>query len=776
MTKLNFYKVNFKIEKNPLIDNLDAYLNTIENSEHVEFNIQYIKHDLNISVKIPGDQSSVKNFPYNYATIQNDDEKKFYYYVMNTVWIARGTIGVVLSLDTVNTLAINNNLIPENFTDETVIKREHRDRFEDTPIYNHTYLRRIDRENEGIDLIKDKKGDYVARDNEFGLEDWFLMFKTRENLTPDNPNNPLGIYLIPEKQCEVNRPSPNSHVFTVNDFQVGFNYYFLGIDNPNGSLEIPTPPDRTTYTLGQARPGHSGYSLSHVAMRTYTDNNKIYFTLFWRNNSNPNDVDIESKQVDNVLFNKGKMMRYGDYDWRVNDSQQTIAENSQFIQPVNAHEETTLLKNIGSVDRTDSRIIKLFRLPYCPIDMRSLGYGVVSIPKTWSIKEDFLKYNGYDLPKLKRTDAFDIELGTDLEIPLNNITDKDEKNIKYESKLWHSDFKNLKLVYVNDGKDVKLEDVKLYNEPDPIITVDYQATNTANSDMLFTINYDDIGTYLSNDDYDKYLLSTPNNEETILSSDFLNYIRNGYNYDKTGQKLAIQQEKANAMIRVAEAGIRAGQTHYNIDFDYTDDKGSKIGEVSEALWGKYNKNHGTASMEDWMSKNWTKILRKATPGNGIISQLVIGAGASAVDALANIYFTSENQKNQMASKQAQLQAQAVGILGGTSVDLMKEMTDNKVHIFDYQIRDEWKQNIYDYFDKFGYSHSYTEVPNVSSRIWYNFIQCEAKMKPEDTHAVPEEWLDDLKTRYDIGVSVFHQRNNEWNFDQKYENWETKLLA
>lgn len=79
---LKLYEVEFKPELNPLVENLADYLAQCDKSTYSD--CQYIKHNLSIVVKIPMNQMYVDNFPFNYASIQNEDESIFYYYIMDS--------------------------------------------------------------------------------------------------------------------------------------------------------------------------------------------------------------------------------------------------------------------------------------------------------------------------------------------------------------------------------------------------------------------------------------------------------------------------------------------------------------------------------------------------------------------------------------------------------------------------------------------------------------------------------------------------------------------
>lgn len=65
------------------------------------------------------------------------------------------------------------------------------------------------------------------------------------------------------------------------------------------------------------------------------------------------------------------------------------------------------------------------------------------------------------------------------------------------------------------------------------------------------------GAFKQTIDYEDYLLVNRNNEETIFSNDYLNYIRTGYNYDKKVRERTISKNNLDASIMTATFGLSA---------------------------------------------------------------------------------------------------------------------------------------------------------------------------------------------------------------------------
>lgn len=79
-----------------------------------------------------------------------------------------------------------------------------------------------------------------------------------------------------------------------------------------------------------------------------------------------------------------------------------------------------------------------------------------------------------------------------------------------------------------------------------------------------------------------------------------------------------------------------------------------------------------------------------------------------------------------------------------------------------------KESLYDLFRFTGYATNVQKLPDLNSRCRYNFVQCEAKFLNEDEDVL-KPYVDDIKSRYSTGVTVYHNVDFTWDWDQNYEN-------
>ena len=79
----------------------------------------------------------------------------------------------------------------------------------------------------------------------------------------------------------------------------------------------------------------------------------------------------------------------------------------------------------------------------------------------------------------------------------------------------------------------------------------------------------------------------------------------------------------------------------------------------------------------------------------------------------------------------------------------------------------------DLFYYCGYTANRQDIPNTTSRYWFNYIQCEPVFNEEET-SIYKNYLDDIKARYNAGITVYHDHNNTYDWGQTHENWEINL--
>lgn len=179
-------------------------------------------------------------------------------------------------------------------------------------------------------------------------------------------------------------------------------------------------------------------------------------------------------------------------------------------------------------------------MPYIPIE-----YNVVSdkieVSGNWIYDSgnSMLKYNGEYFGAYSKLLQFELEENPFDNIFVNitpNITD--DRNDYCESKIFNSEFYQIKFVYDSFGYIFNLQYLNTKNilTESPYFKVEMNVSSAITSKFMFKfIDYDTQGYEL--EDYNNILIVSRNNEVPIFNSAYINYLKTGYNYDLKNKAL-----------------------------------------------------------------------------------------------------------------------------------------------------------------------------------------------------------------------------------------------
>ena len=229
-------------------------------------------------------------------------------------------------------------------------------------------------------------------------------------------------------------------------------------------------------------------------------------------------------------------------------------------------------------------------------------------------------------------------------------------------------------------------------------------------------------------DYSNILIVSRNNEYPIYTNQYINYLRTGYNYDLKAKE---RQETVGAI--TTGLGIAGGAASI----------GLSIASMNPAV---------------------------------AVSGIIGGVTAITSSLVSNIN-TSITNTQALEQKQAQLKNQSASVQTSDDLSLLDYYTKcNKAKYVIYKPSEAMEENLYNLFFYTGYKVEKMEKPNLQSRLRFNFIQADIDLDMNDvvfnTLNVSKEIIDDYKGRFAIGLTLFHYYNNEYDFEQKYENWES----
>lgn len=822
-SKIILYKTEFPQGENIYVDKLDLYLQSIAATSHIIDNFQYIRHGLDITIKLMLNQSEVNDFDYNYCSITNsDDNIPFYYYIAGASQVAQETVAINLALDTINTLGQDGDSIanPYNFDDRTVIARQHGDRF----VYDEHFdklttqklYRRIDTESEGLSFEKQQATDEKIKEEGEEL-DWYLIYRNRKLNDETTTSNPIDTFLCASKpiyvkdvtthitasdigeniywyyhtdinpggslsgmklEATINRPWTIAGGTTKVDIVVGRTIKCIGLRNLNGQLQYTFIYDKEQYCW-------ESFKTAGGAKRSYYGNNYNF--------KSGEDITLGGNywnDVDELLIDQGMGSFYvsttdaaaNNWDWE--KVREQFKGNIHTVYPT---VESVKINGIDIIDRTDTRILKIIKLPYSPTKPLSItqdasGNDVYDFSDRWSpttYNNILVSISG----KLPQFDAHKINtISWESSVP--NVAGgagyRDAKDDKRESKVYHSDFHTEKITYDSFSKEIKLERIKPTTNARKIdISFKPSSTITSNLGFKFEPQYT---TYNKEEDFDQILLAQRNNEEMLMNSAYINYVDTGLNYDKKMNNKAMWNAALGNIANLFGAGVSVAQNMNEANRYAKEELLAGQIPLSEAIpagsgpFGVFSgvlariRNQKVQNYQMGLAETRQKYVNTGMLINSIGGLASLGSGIYQTVQLHN------DQKAQMCQKLAELESHATSISGSDDIDLMSWYSDNKLWHFTYKIPEYARKYLCQLFDLMGYSHTAIEKPNISSRCNYNFIQCQPFFKPEALKKFQLEYMADLKEKYGQGVTVFHRApDGSYDFARSAENWESWVV-
>ena len=576
--------------------------------------------------------------------------------------------------------------------------------FSTTYIYN----RQIDINSEGLTplLYGKNKGD-IQGDN----QSWYLIYKG---------NNPLACYLCADNGFTTSVLDASNEI-TPNDLTTGTYYYIL--------------PERNLHALSEHVDGvemHTAEGNDVSAKIEYRDPDIAYrkwVTYYYKDGTN---IKVGRYYYFNIgygfyyvstltLYTTSKIIIDGAPNPTKGNTLATLTHDTADIKngaSFNITIATTSVDvyGIDTLNRTDSDIAKIIKLPYRPCTDNFNGW-------TYNISMHMLMLKNLDnsLETSIKSDYNPFEALRFTDIPPSMSANR---NRKWESKLYHSDYYQPKFVYDSFSFIFALERQNNYVALSDFLIV-FTATGTINSRFLFTFASYDVDGYAL-EDYSNILPIARNNELPIYNSDYINYIKMGFNYDvKTKQR--------------QEAGQWIGTAL------------SLVGAIASFASSSVTGGFGIA-------------------GGISLATATLGQLVNAVNS------TAQAEANQ-AQKLFQLRQQKESVMGSDDIDLMTKYTGNKAKWMLYEASERMKSVLFDLFFYTGYIDGTSKIPDVDTRKWFNFLSCDLVITEDNN--INDDIMNDIKAKYALGVTFMHCNTinavKTWDWAQEKENWETSLF-
>lgn len=157
---------------------------------------------------------------------------------------------------------------------------------------------------------------------------------------------------------------------------------------------------------------------------------------------------------------------------------------------------------------------------------------------------------------------------------------------------------------------------------------------------------------------------------------------------------------------------------------------------------------------------------------------LVGAGVGVVKSVSDYAFATKNL-NQMReelklnyeNKIKSLQISLMNTIGG-GAHLNTFSESNILKLYQFELDSFEKHFLDNYFHFFGYNTLEFKVPNLKTRMYFNYIKMEIINGIKNNQYITVEIENNIKERFIKGVTIFHlQDDGTFNFAQNYENFE-----
>ena len=734
-----FQGVPFGKGKNIAIDDLEDYLSALPANRKIVFSNQnYVRQNLTATIRLELNQMEAEfnSENWNYCSIVNYTDggaaqKKCYYFIDKLEQVSRNVLRLDLFLDTLNTIGTSISL-----TKKTLIHREHKDRWR--PISGQTYSDAIiDIEAEGLNPTLYKTNESDLKSESFKDFSWYIIYMNSNDISPNEFNqvNPVKTIIAPSHDISVRA--------NLSDFTLpmdGRTYVISAyLNNTNGVGYINNIPirkerieDIDTSSIDFQEYSNAKELFDYITITPSSGNYSINVYHDYYDENGTRIAHLAGQSVTAAKLTASGLPG----TIKAIATKGAVAAKYVPNYTIRSNVEGQIF-GVDILDKTNAKLIKIIELPYCPVEITEIYQDIYSFNYPIQLEDIGFTIKGKNLEFLEtylniKNYSFS-EITGKLRLQNRNASANASRNNDYEPKLFNSELYLKKFIYDSFSIPFKFELLNIPGSIDRVtggnLKIKEITSLAVTSKFLFDFN-EMLSFDKSLEDYSYILPVARNNESTIYTSQYINYLRTGLQYDLKMK----QAQEENSYVRTAVSAI------------------GSIGSI--AL--------GIAS------------------GNPAVA--VGGVIASSTGLAGSIISTiqQENQtSNSLAQKQAQLQEQKASVQNSDDLALLKYYTKgNFAKIATYEPSAKQKNRIALLFHYCGYKAEYLGIPNLNSRLRFNYIQADIDIS-ETAQAFlssnfNNEIIENYKGKWAEGITIMHHFRNKWNFEQDLENWETAL--
>lgn len=502
---IKLYKTDLRPDLNEVFDDIAVFLADLQ-PKHQWPNVKYTKPELDIMIKLPLDGAYDHLGQFDYCDLFDEQANRhYYYYILNTNWKAKQTLQLQLSMDTLNTFwqEIKAGLGPN-----THITRRYFDRWKKVGAKAYPLIDKHPEDISAPPMVQIAKPKVVGSD-----EHWTLVYMTEYSDRQSLSENPTTCLALPEKAHKLS--GSVSNVLTPTSF-----------------------PNKTAVCLDYAHTPHAviSHGIINFELKSDADWAMLYFSTnaitLLRHDGNGETVDdIPSVSINktNVAYKQpsGYATSAPHQYWQWNDPVYfTTAQLNTF-------------KAWYKQFKTDPRLIKIIELPYAPFDYAETD-GIFNVPNGWKADSyGALRLIDADKADFKSSVASFSNLAPEPFVIADVVNEqgilKKANPEEYETKLWNSSYYSLKYVYDGDYHAVKLEEFEHLAAPDYSLSVDFNSSTGMDNSIAFKF---ECGEQLDSD-FGDWLISNRTTEVPYYTNEYLNYLRYGKAVDERNKAYSI---------------------------------------------------------------------------------------------------------------------------------------------------------------------------------------------------------------------------------------------
>ena len=533
---IKLYKTDLRPELNEVFDDIALFLADLQ-PKHQWANVKYTKPELDIMIKLPLDGTYNHLGQFDYCDLFDEQANKhYYYYILNTNWKAKQTLQLQLSMDTLNTFWQD---IKATIGPNTHVTRRYFDRWKKVGTMAYPLIDKHPEEISAPPMVQIAKPKVVGSD-----EHWTLVYMTKYSDAQTLSENPTVCLALPEKVHRISGSVPNE-------------------------LVPSSFPNKTAVCLDYAHNPNAviSHGIINFELKSNVDWAMLYFstntiTLLRHDGNGETTNDIPS-----VSINKTNVV----YKQPSNYTTSSPHEYWQWDNPVYfTTSQLNPFKTWYKQFKTDPRLIKIIELPYAPFDYTETD-GIFNIPNGWEL-------DSYGALRLIDADTVDFKSSV---VSIDNLAPEpfvisdvvNEQGIQkkanpaeYETKLWNSSYYALKYVYDAQSKPIKLEEFEHLAVPDYSLSIEFNPSTGMDNSIGFQFKCSE----QLDTDFGDWLIANRTTEIPYYTNEWLNYLRYG--------KAVDERNKGFSIASTAVGGIGStAQTSASLAFAIA---GAKIGSLT----------------------------------------------------------------------------------------------------------------------------------------------------------------------------------------------------